>query len=170
MSEKRRRSPQGETRGSDSRGQHRSGGRPGIREDERAAYRPPGYDAAPKVSAEPAAGPGAGTAGVARYPQGVERHGRHADEPRYRRPDSEIRDEITDKLTTDPTLDASRLEITVSGGSVNLKGLVDSEDSRRRIHDLIERILGVEEVSDGALQADPHAAAAAEQRTGGTGR
>ena len=140
--------------------------------EESQEYRPAGYNEPPKVTVSAAAGASEASTGSGRYPQKVHELGRHADDPaaRYRRPDKEIRDEIEYELTADATLDVSRVEVVVADGSVDVRGEVDSEDARRKIRDRVERIRGVERVTDGGLHADPHSGAGAEQRTGATGR
>jgi osmotically-inducible protein OsmY len=66
----------------------------------------------------------------------------------YTRSDERIREDVSDHLTDDPMVDASDIEITVSGGEVTLSGMVDSRESRRRAEDCAERISGVTHVQN----------------------
>ncbi len=66
----------------------------------------------------------------------------------YRRSDERIREDISDKLTDDPYIDATEIEIEVSGSEVTLTGTVDSRSARRRVEDLAERCSGVSHVQN----------------------
>jgi osmotically-inducible protein OsmY len=66
----------------------------------------------------------------------------------YTRSDERIREDVSDRLTDDPLVDASDIEIAVSGGEVTLTGMVDSRESRRRAEDCAERISGVTHVQN----------------------
>ena len=66
----------------------------------------------------------------------------------YARSDDRIREEICDRLTDDPMIDASEVEVTVSSGEVTLAGTVDRREIRRRAEDLAERISGVNHVQN----------------------
>jgi osmotically-inducible protein OsmY len=75
--------------------------------------------------------------------------GRRGRGPRgYKRSDERIREDVCDRLTDDPMVDASDIEVTVSGAEVTLAGTVDSREERRRAEDLVERILGVGHVQN----------------------
>jgi len=50
----------------------------------------------------------------------------------YTRPDSRIRDDLCDRLTEDPYLDASDIDVAVSGGAVTLSGTVADAAAQRR--------------------------------------
>ena len=64
----------------------------------------------------------------------------------YQRSDDRIREDVCDRLTDDPMLDASDIEVAVSRGEVTLSGSVRDRDDKRRAEDIIERISGVREV------------------------
>jgi osmotically-inducible protein OsmY len=66
----------------------------------------------------------------------------------YRRSDDRIREDVSDRLTDDPFVDASDIEIQVSNAEVTLTGSVDSRNARRRAEDLSERVSGVTHVQN----------------------
>jgi hypothetical protein len=66
----------------------------------------------------------------------------------YRRSDDRIREDVSDRLTDDPFVDASDIEIQVSDAEVTLTGSVDSRNARRRAEDLSERVSGVTHVQN----------------------
>jgi osmotically-inducible protein OsmY len=66
----------------------------------------------------------------------------------YTRSDDRIRDDINDRLTDDPEIDASEIEVKVSSCEVTLSGMVDSRDAKRRAEDLAESISGVKHVQN----------------------
>jgi osmotically-inducible protein OsmY len=61
----------------------------------------------------------------------------------YRRSDARILEDVNERLTDDPRLDASGLEVTVDGGEVTLSGTVDSREAKRRAEDIAESVSGV---------------------------
>jgi len=65
----------------------------------------------------------------------------------YKRSDDRIRDEICDRMTEDPMLDASEIEVEVIDGEVTLSGSVMSRDQKRRAEDVAEYISGVRDVT-----------------------
>ncbi|HET6521889.1 MAG TPA: BON domain-containing protein [Geminicoccaceae bacterium] len=66
----------------------------------------------------------------------------------YTRSDERIRDDISDRLTDDPYLDASEIEVSVSGGEVTLSGTVNSRQDKRRAEDLADDVSGVSHVQN----------------------
>jgi hypothetical protein len=66
----------------------------------------------------------------------------------YQRSDERIAEEVIARLTDDPRLDASGIEVTVTGGEVTLTGTVADRRDRRRAEDLVEGILGVSYVQN----------------------
>ena len=66
----------------------------------------------------------------------------------YRRSDERIREDVSDKLTDDPFIDATDVEVAVANGEVTLEGLVESRMARRRAEDLAERCSGVTHVQN----------------------
>jgi osmotically-inducible protein OsmY len=67
----------------------------------------------------------------------------------YKRSDERIREDVCDRLTEDPRIDASDIEVHVAGGEVTLAGGVRSREEKRCAEDVIERITGVREVNNG---------------------
>jgi hypothetical protein len=66
----------------------------------------------------------------------------------YQRSDERIREEISDRMTDDDSLDASDITIQVKGGEVTLTGTVSCRDDKRRAEDLAEGISGVREITN----------------------
>lgn len=66
----------------------------------------------------------------------------------YRRSDDRIRDDVNDRLTDDPYLDASEIEVSVKDSEVTLSGTVDSRYDRRRAEDIAESVSGVTHVQN----------------------
>lgn len=64
----------------------------------------------------------------------------------YVRPDDRIREDVCDRLTDDPAIDASNIEVQVGGGEVTLSGTVDSRDEKRRAEDAIDSVSGLRDV------------------------
>ncbi len=87
----------------------------------------------------------------------------------YNRSDDRIKEDINDKLSDDPFVDASEIEVTVSNGDVTLTGTVDERSSKRRAEDIAENVSGVKNVENrirvGILTTNVGASAS----SGGTG-
>ena len=66
----------------------------------------------------------------------------------YRRGDERIREDVCERLTEDPRIDASDVEIQVSNGEVTLAGSVRTRDEKHFTEDVVERIVGVREVNN----------------------
>jgi len=66
----------------------------------------------------------------------------------YTRSDERIRDDVNDRLTDHGHLDASDIELTVSGGEVTLNGAVTRREDKRRAEDLAEQVSGVKHVQN----------------------
>ncbi len=66
----------------------------------------------------------------------------------YRRGDERIREDVCDRLTEEPRIDASDIEVLVSNGEVELNGSVRTRDEKRFTEDVVERVLGVREVNN----------------------
>jgi osmotically-inducible protein OsmY len=66
----------------------------------------------------------------------------------YKRADERINDDVHERLTDDPWLDASEISISVSGGEVTLSGTVDNRESKHRAERLVEDISGVNHVQN----------------------
>ncbi|HEX8375853.1 MAG TPA: BON domain-containing protein, partial [Geminicoccaceae bacterium] len=61
----------------------------------------------------------------------------------YRRSDERILEDVNDRLTEDPRVDASEIQVDVQGGEVTLTGTVGSREERRRAEDVAEGASGV---------------------------
>jgi len=66
----------------------------------------------------------------------------------YNRSDDRIREDVSDRLTDDPYVDASEIDVAVSGCEVTLTGTVDSRSTKRRAEDVAERVSGVRHVQN----------------------
>jgi osmotically-inducible protein OsmY len=66
----------------------------------------------------------------------------------YQRSDDRIREDVCDRLSDDPYLDASDIEVKVSGNEVILSGTVENREDKRRAEDVAERISGVKNVQN----------------------
>jgi osmotically-inducible protein OsmY len=64
----------------------------------------------------------------------------------WRRSDERILEEISDRLTDDPKLDASEIEVAVAEGEVMLTGRVSDRAARRRAEDIAIAVRGVTHV------------------------
>lgn len=66
----------------------------------------------------------------------------------YKRSDDRIREDLSDRLSDDASLDASNIEVSVSKGEVTLSGTVDSREAKRRAEDCAEACSGVDHVQN----------------------
>lgn len=66
----------------------------------------------------------------------------------YSRSDERIKEDINDRLSDDPFVDASDVDVTVSNGEVTLTGTVDHRSTKRRAEDLAEMVSGVKNVEN----------------------
>lgn len=66
----------------------------------------------------------------------------------YTRSDDRITEDINDRLTDYHYLDASDIEVSVSGGDVTLSGKADSRYDKRLAEDLAHDVLGVKNVEN----------------------
>lgn len=66
----------------------------------------------------------------------------------YVRSDARIEEEVNERLTDDPYLDASDVAVRVSDREVTLEGIVDSRDDKRRAEDCVDSVSGVEHVQN----------------------
>jgi len=101
----------------------------------RGFFGPPGEQGA-DTARGPAGGTGGGTDHRGRGPRG------------YRRSDARISEDLHDRLTDDPHLDASAVTVQVSGGEVTLYGNVDSREAKRRAEDIAHSVSGVTHVQN----------------------
>jgi len=77
-------------------------------------------------------------------------HGPHAGRgpKNYRRSDDRIREELCDRLTAHPGIDASDIEVEVHEAHVVLRGTVPDRRTKHRVEDLAEHVLGALEVDN----------------------
>jgi hypothetical protein len=64
----------------------------------------------------------------------------------YRRSDERVKEELCDRLTADPDIDASEIEVSVQDGEVTLEGTVRERRMKRDAEDCAESVAGVREV------------------------
>jgi len=66
----------------------------------------------------------------------------------YTRSDDRISEDVHDRLTDDWMLDASNIEVSVSGGEVTLSGNVANRQDKRRAEDIVDDVSGVSHVQN----------------------
>ena len=66
----------------------------------------------------------------------------------YNRSDDRIKEDVNDRLTDHAYIDASEIEVSVSGGDVVLTGTVESRYDKRMAEDLAEDVSGVKNVEN----------------------
>ncbi len=74
----------------------------------------------------------------------------------YQRSDARIMDDVNDRLTDDPHIDASEIEVSVSNREVTLSGTVNSRFEKRHAEDIAESVSGVAHVQNN-LRVQQHA-------------
>ena len=72
----------------------------------------------------------------------------------YRRTDARISEDAHDRLTEDPRLDASNIQVSVKDGEITLTGMVADRASKHRAEHCVEDIAGVGHVQNN-LRVDP---------------
>lgn len=93
----------------------------------------------------------------------------------YQRSDDRIHEDINDRLTSHPGLDASDVQVMVSKGEVTLSGSVDSRWAKREAEDIADSTLGVTDVHNQLTtnrqrsEREVGRAASREARTGESG-
>ncbi|MDQ4134860.1 MAG: BON domain-containing protein, partial [Pseudomonadota bacterium] len=73
----------------------------------------------------------------------------------YTRSDERIREDVCERLTQDPHVDASDIEISVSSREVTLSGFVDSREAKRRAEDIADHVSGVTHVQNNLRVRQP---------------
>ncbi|MBV9570440.1 MAG: BON domain-containing protein [Alphaproteobacteria bacterium] len=66
----------------------------------------------------------------------------------YTRSDDRIREDVSDRLTDDPLVDASEIDVTVQSQEVTLTGTVSSRNERRLAEETVESVSGVKYVQN----------------------
>lgn len=64
----------------------------------------------------------------------------------WRRQDARIEEDINERLTDHPMLDATDIEISVADGEVTMKGFTDSRHAKRLAEEIVESVSGVMEI------------------------
>lgn len=64
----------------------------------------------------------------------------------YNRSDDRIREDVCERLTHHPQIDASEIEVKVQNGEVTLTGTIDERHAKRMAEDVAEQVSGVREV------------------------
>jgi osmotically-inducible protein OsmY len=77
-----------------------------------------------------------------------EQHHRGRGPRNYARSDERIREDVNDRLTDDPHIDASELEVSVQNREVTLTGTVRSRFEKRHAEDIAESVSGVTHVQN----------------------
>jgi len=86
----------------------------------------------------------------------------------YTRSDDRIREDVCDRLTDDPTVDASKVEVRVNNGEVTLSGAVNHRWDKRRAEDIADNISGVKHVQNNLRVSQAGTTTATAQTTGTT--
>lgn len=88
----------------------------------------------------------------------------------YTRSDERIAEDVNDRLADDAHIDATDIEVSVSGGEVTLNGTVTERFAKRRAEDVAERVSGVKHVQNNLRVSGQQAASSATTtRTNATG-
>jgi hypothetical protein len=66
----------------------------------------------------------------------------------YSRSDERIKEDINDRLSDNPFIDATEIEVTVASGEVTLTGSVTDRSDKRMAEDLAEAVSGVKNVEN----------------------
>lgn len=66
----------------------------------------------------------------------------------YQRSDARVFEDICDRLTVDPRIDASDIEVDVKGAEVTLRGSVRSREEKRYAEDIVEHVMGVRDINN----------------------
>lgn len=64
----------------------------------------------------------------------------------YQRSDERIREDVNERLTDHPDIDASEIEVRVDNGEVTLIGAVEDRRTKRLAEDVAESVSGVRDV------------------------
>jgi osmotically-inducible protein OsmY len=73
----------------------------------------------------------------------------------YQRSDDRIRDDVNDRLTDDPHVDASEIDVSVQNREVTLTGTVNSRFEKRHAEDIAESVSGVAHVQNNLRVQQP---------------
>ncbi|QRM30702.1 BON domain-containing protein [Microvirga sp. VF16] len=87
----------------------------------------------------------------------------------YQRSDARILEDVNDRLTEDPHIDASEIEVTVAGREITLTGTVSSRFEKRHAEDLADSVSGVTHVQNNLRIQQPADAGIAGTMMSGAG-
>jgi osmotically-inducible protein OsmY len=87
----------------------------------------------------------------------------------YRRGNERIREDICERLTEDPRIDASDVEVQVANAEVTLSGSVRTRDEKHFTENVIERIMGVRAVNNNLKVRPPDQESGIRNQESGTG-
>lgn len=87
----------------------------------------------------------------------------------YQRSDARITEDVNDRLTEDPHVDASEIEVSVLNREVTLSGTVNSRFEKRHAEDLAESVSGVAHVQNNLRIQQPADAGIAGSMMSGAG-
>lgn len=114
---------------------------------ERYGWERPGGYFAPETYRErviPVRGPGAGY-----YGEGLGERGFRGRGPRgYQRSNERIREDVCERLTDHPAIDATDVEVDAREGVVTLQGSVEDRRQKRLADDVAESVSGVRDVNN----------------------
>jgi len=101
--------------------------------------------------------------GAGMYGQQGQQQGRYSGRgPKgYQRSDDRIREDVCERLTHHPEVDASEIEINVKEGEVTLTGTVEERQAKRMAEDVAEGVSGVKDVRN-QIQVRQHQMAGAQ--------
>ncbi len=77
----------------------------------------------------------------------------------YRRSDERVREDVCDRLTADPHVDASDVAVTVTNGDVTLEGTVADRRMKRRAEECADEAAGAQQVHNRLIVQPPHRSA-----------
>jgi hypothetical protein len=84
-------------------------------------------------------------AGTATYGGGMGRHAGRGPKG-WQRSDDRIREDVNERLTDHPHIDASEIEVQVQNGEVTLSGTVEDRHAKRLAEDIADSVSGVRDV------------------------
>lgn len=88
----------------------------------------------------------------------------------YTRSDERIREDVNDRLTDHPSIDATDITVQVREGEVTLEGHVDSRYVKRLAEEVVEDVSGVKDVMNHLRVRRQQQTTATETETEGNGR
>jgi hypothetical protein len=111
----------------------------------------PGWGSYPGRTANYGAGPGSYSGGMGSFSGGMGMYGERGrftgrGPKNWQRSDDRIREDINERLTDHPDIDASEIEVQVKNGEVTLTGTVEERYTKRMAEDVAENVTGVREV------------------------